>query len=63
MVEELKIIADILKGVTDGALYGIVFYMVIDMIKTIAIPVIWAFSIYKIVDVITNRIGVKISER
>lgn len=34
MVDELKILAEILKGVTDGALIGAITYMVLNFLKT-----------------------------
>ena len=59
MTEELKIIADIFKDVTDGALYGVVFYMTMDLLKTIIIPGIWGYTIVKALGILTSRIGVK----
>ena len=43
MVEELKIIAEIMKDVTDGALWGIGFYLAVSYLKPVTIT---GFIIY-----------------
>ena len=37
MVEELKIVADALKGVTNGAVIGVCIYLVVDLLKVVTI--------------------------
>lgn len=51
MVEELKVLAEVLKGVTNGAIIGVVAYLVIDLLKIIAIG---GFSYLSIKSIVQN---------
>lgn len=55
MVEELKILADILKGVTDGALIGAVTYMILTFLKSPVIYAILGVTVFKVTKLIVNR--------
>ena len=46
MVEELKIIADVLTGLTTGAIYGVLAYLVLEFLKVLAIAY-FAFAALK----------------
>lgn len=48
MIEELKIIADIMKDVTDGAMYIAILYMAISYLKPISMAAIFSFTIIKV---------------
>lgn len=37
MVEELKVLAEVLQGVTNGAVIGVSVYLLIDLLKIVAI--------------------------
>ena len=37
MVEELKILAEVLKGVTNGAIIGVSVYLLIDLLKIVTV--------------------------
>ncbi len=52
MIEELKLIADVLKTISDGALTGVVTYMVLDFLKTPTTVSIILYGVFKIVKVI-----------
>lgn len=54
MIEELKIIAEIFKNATDGALYAYLAFIVYQLIKTS----IWIFPIVGLVKYIVNRLVV-----
>lgn len=51
MVEELKILAEIFKGLTNGALYGVIAYLLIDLMKIVAIA---GFSFLGVRTVVVN---------
>ncbi len=55
MVEELKILAEILGNVTDGALIGAITCMVLNFLKTPILAGIVGVSVYKIVGLFTNK--------
>lgn len=55
MIEELKILAEILKGVTDGALIGAITYMVLAFLKSPVVYTILGVTAYKVTKLIVNR--------
>jgi hypothetical protein len=50
MIEELKIVAEIMKNVTDGALWGVVAYLFFSYIKPVTLTAICALVINRVVD-------------
>jgi len=55
MVEELKIIAEMMKGITDGALYGVVFYMIMSYLKPVTIVALCGYFILKITNLSVKK--------
>jgi len=55
MTEELQIVADILKGVTDGTLTGVVTYLVLTFLKDITIPIAICVTAAKVTKLVVNR--------
>lgn len=55
MVEELKIVADILKGITDGAIQGVIAYLIFAYIKPVTLYGIGSFTIIKVFTLLSNR--------
>lgn len=51
MIEELKLLAEVLKGVTNGAVIGVSIYLIVDLLKYV---VIGGFSYLGIKTIITN---------
>lgn len=51
MVEELKILAEVLKGLTNGALYGVLIYLVVDLLKVVSIA---GFTFLGVRSIVTN---------
>lgn len=49
MVEELKVIADMLKGVSESAINGVIAYLVFMYVKPVTIWVIASFTTIKVV--------------
>ena len=48
MIEELKVIAEMLKGMTDGALTGAILYLVLNFLKPVIINGIIGVTVFKV---------------
>lgn len=55
MIEELKIIAEMMDGVTDGAVKIAVLYLGLKFIQTPIVAAVVGFFSYKIVSVVFNK--------
>jgi len=55
MIEELKIVAEMLKGVSDSAIYGLIAYLCFSYLKPVSITAIVAYATTKVTKIIFNR--------
>jgi hypothetical protein len=59
MVEELKIIAEMMKDVTDGAVYAVVIYMIISYLKSFTVWAVIGYVFIKSLKIVLESTAVK----